>query len=243
MTGEKELRCDYLLALDLRGLPVLVVGGGAVGARKTEGLIQCGARVTVVSPKLAPQLERRVREGAVRWEPREYHVGEAGAYRLVFAAAGNPEVNRRVAEDARASGVWINVADRPELGNLRVPASFRRGPLTVAVSTAGGSPWLAQAFRKLLEEVIDPAYGPFVEQMVEARQRLRAAGVGVSERREAFAEIWRSQALDRWRSGDAPGAKAVVEAILGRWGAGDHGDSADRLAKKRSGHDPDPLGD
>ncbi|MDI3256536.1 MAG: bifunctional precorrin-2 dehydrogenase/sirohydrochlorin ferrochelatase [Kyrpidia sp.] len=243
MSGDYAERCEYPLFLNLQGVAVLVVGGGRVGARKVEGLLGAGADVTVVSPEVVPELERRVREGACRWEARRYRAGEARNYRLVFAASGDPSVNERVAAEARAAGSWVNVADRPELGNVAVPSSFRRGRLTVAVSTAGGSPWLARAFRLLLEQVVDPAYGPFVEQMVEARRRLRSAGIPAGERRQAFADIWGSAALERWRQGDAEGARAAVEAILQKWEAGDSGDASGRHAEKQAGHDPNPVGD
>ncbi|MBX6395003.1 MAG: bifunctional precorrin-2 dehydrogenase/sirohydrochlorin ferrochelatase [Alicyclobacillaceae bacterium] len=242
MDGGAEGRL-YPLFLDLHGVPVLVVGGGRVGARKVEGLLAAGAQVTVVSPRLVPALERRVQEGACRWEARPYRRGEARGYRLVFAATGNPAVNERVAADARAAGCFVNVADCPELGNVAVPSSFRRGRLTVAFSTQGGSPWLARAFRLLFEEVIDPAYGPFVDQMVEARERLRRNGVPIEERRRAFEEIWRSAAIERWRAGDEAAARAIVEEILVKWGATDHAAVADRNAKECFGGDADPVGD
>ncbi|PYR68279.1 MAG: siroheme synthase, partial [Acidobacteria bacterium] len=44
--------------LDLSGRKVLVVGGGPVAAGKVESLLAAGARVTVVSPEVHPEIER-----------------------------------------------------------------------------------------------------------------------------------------------------------------------------------------
>ena len=57
----------YPVVLGLAGHPVLVVGGGPVAERKVDGLLDAGARVTVVSPSLTERLETRAREGRIRW--------------------------------------------------------------------------------------------------------------------------------------------------------------------------------
>ncbi|HZS02102.1 MAG TPA: NAD(P)-dependent oxidoreductase, partial [Chloroflexota bacterium] len=51
----------YPVCLDLRGRRCVVVGGGAVSARKVEGLLECGAEVTVVAPALGPVLKELLR--------------------------------------------------------------------------------------------------------------------------------------------------------------------------------------
>src|SRR5215471_12326828 len=59
----------YMACLDLHGRPVLVVGGGTVALEKVLGLLECGARVTVVAPEALPELL----ELPVEWLPRAYH--------------------------------------------------------------------------------------------------------------------------------------------------------------------------
>ena len=46
-------RILYPLAVDLRGKPVLVAGGGPVAARKLAELLRCGADITVLAPDAA----------------------------------------------------------------------------------------------------------------------------------------------------------------------------------------------
>ena len=50
--------------LDVTGRECVVVGGGEVAARKVEALLEAGARVTVVSPRLSSPLESLAARGA-----------------------------------------------------------------------------------------------------------------------------------------------------------------------------------
>jgi len=61
----------YPVALDLRDRPCLVVGGGPVAEGKVEGLLDAGARVTVVSPALTERLAAWATEGRIAHRQRE----------------------------------------------------------------------------------------------------------------------------------------------------------------------------
>src|SRR5207253_2854674 len=47
----------YMACLDLEGADCLVVGGGSVGLEKARGLLDAGARVTVVAPEIGAAFE------------------------------------------------------------------------------------------------------------------------------------------------------------------------------------------
>ncbi len=151
----------YPLALtDLAQRPALVVGGGPVGERKAQGVLAAGGRVRLVSPQATATLAGWAQEGRIAWERRPYRPGDLAGVGLVFAATDDREVNRAVAQEARARGLLVNVADAPAEGNFHVPALVRRDGLVVAVSTAAGDPrraiqlrdgiraWLAESPRE-----------------------------------------------------------------------------------------------
>lgn len=48
----------YIACLKLKGRRCVVIGGGAMGLEKSEGLLACGGDVTVISPTLARSLKR-----------------------------------------------------------------------------------------------------------------------------------------------------------------------------------------
>ena len=179
----------YPVALDLRDRPCLVVGGGSVAEGKVEGLLDAGARVTVVSPALTERLASWATEGRIAHRPREYAISDLDGHHLAFSATDRREVTEVVAADARRRGVWVNAADDPKYCDFLLPSVLRRGRLQVAVSTGGASPALAARVRRDLESYFTPEYEDLVELAAEVRRELRAGG------RRADGAFWR-EALD-----------------------------------------------
>jgi siroheme synthase-like protein len=164
----------YPVNLIVDGVPCLVVGGGAIAARKAEGLRDCGALVHVVASEVGPEV-RALR--GVTWEERPYRPGEVSGYRLVMAATDDPAVNGRVFDDGSAAAVWVNSADDPSHCSFTLPAVSRRGPLTVAVSTGGHSPALAAWLRRHVDDEMGPEYETLLALLSEERARVRAGGL------------------------------------------------------------------
>jgi precorrin-2 dehydrogenase len=175
----------YPVYLELSGRRCLVVGGGLVAERRTEGLVAAGATVTVISPTLTPTLVALAADGRIRHSPRGFEPGDLHAVDLAFAATDRGEINAALFREARARGVWVNAADDPAHCTFILPAVVRRGDLTVAVSTGGTSPALARAIREELEGFLTAEYATLARIAAEARRELRAAG------RVADAETWR----------------------------------------------------
>jgi precorrin-2 dehydrogenase/sirohydrochlorin ferrochelatase len=162
----------YPIALRLDGQRCLVVGAGSVAARKVASLLSCGAQVTVIAPKISPQIECL----SARFVRRAYRPGDVGGYRLVIAATGVREVDRAVFRDAEDAGVLVNGVDDVEACRFFVPALLRRGPVTVAVSTAGTSPFLAAWLRDRIGEDVGSEIAGVAELLGEARRVLKEAG-------------------------------------------------------------------
>ena len=173
----------FPVMLDLAGRECLVVGGGVVAARKVAGLLDAGARVTVVSPGLAPAVLDIARDGRLRWWPREYATGDVTGFALVMVATDDDDVNALVAAEARERSIWVNCADDPARCDFILPSVLRRGPLTVAVSTGGASPTVAQMVREELELVLPSDYGALTEVVADVRRALRDRGIALDAQR------------------------------------------------------------
>jgi precorrin-2 dehydrogenase / sirohydrochlorin ferrochelatase len=143
----------YPVFLDLRGREVLVVGAGKVALRKVKGLLEAGAKVTVVSPHAEPEFAGL----AVDWKVRSFDWDDIQDQALIYTATDDRTVNRAVAEAATAKGIWVNVADAPEECSFLVPSRITRGNLQVAVSTSGRDPKVAISIRKGIEALLDNA--------------------------------------------------------------------------------------
>lgn len=145
---------DYLLALNLRGRLCVVVGAGRVGRRKVRGLRAAGARIRVIDP-CAQALALVDAESLCR----PYRPGDLAGALLVVAATDDPAINRSVAAEARRIGALAQAVDDPEGSDFHLPALLRRGELTVAVATAGGSPALAAAVRDEIARLFGEEWG------------------------------------------------------------------------------------
>jgi len=164
----------YPVNLVVEGVPCLVVGGGAIAARKARGLLDCGAVVHVVAPDVG--VEARALTG-LTWDERPYRAGDLEGRRLVMTATDDPAVNAQVAADATAAGLWVNSADDPANCSFTLPAVARQGELTVAISTGGHSPALAAWLRRHVEEEMGPEYDTLLRLLSEERSRVLAGGV------------------------------------------------------------------
>jgi precorrin-2 dehydrogenase / sirohydrochlorin ferrochelatase len=207
-------RTYYQAGLDLRGRTCLVVGGGAVARRKAEGLAEAGADVRVVAPRCLPM------PGAVRVALRPFEDDDLDGVTLAVAASDDRELNARVAALARRRGVWVNVVDEPEEGDLVLPAVVRRGALRVAVSTGGASPALALRIRERLDEEFGPEWGELAELLgrlrTEWEPRAIAAGVPPAARRAAWHEALDLPLAKLLAAGRAEETEAQVRVVLER---------------------------
>jgi precorrin-2 dehydrogenase/sirohydrochlorin ferrochelatase len=204
----------YPFFLDIAGRRVVVVGGGEGSARKVELLLDCGAEVLVISPECSGAFAPLRKRAGLSLLERGYKPGDLAGAVLAIAASDNPALNRAVAEDATAAGVFVNVVDQPALSQFIVPSLVRRGELMVAISTGGASPALARRLREELEQVIGPEYEAFVSLLREARQRVMQDERDPTRRRAIFERLVRSDLLERLRQGDHAGAVARMEALL-----------------------------
>lgn len=163
----------FPLFLDLDGYRCLVVVGGLIGERKACALVDCGARVVVVSPALTPALASLVAAGRLEHRARTFRASDVRRCRLVVAATGGP-ADRVVVAAARKRRVLVNAVDRPAWCDVIAPSVLRRGELQVAVSTGGRSPAPARDIRRRLEPLFGPELGALVERAGRERARARA---------------------------------------------------------------------
>ena len=187
---------DYFPAfLDLRGRRCLVVGGGPIGERKARALLECGARVVVVSPGLTPGLAALARGGRLEHRARAFRGIDVRGCTLVIAATGRATVDRAVAATARAHGALVNVVDRPAHCDLIMPSVLRRGELQIAVSTGGRSPALAREIRRSLEPLFAAEVADFVERAGRERAGARTTAPTAAARARAGERVARRALL------------------------------------------------
>jgi len=168
----------YPVFLDLHDVPVLVVGGGRIGARKAEGLAAAGARVRLVAASVSEHVDAAMIDDL---RPRSFQPDDLDGIRLVVTATGDEGVDASVSAQARARGIWTNAADQPVDCEFILPAIARRGRVSVAVSTDGASPALARELRNVIDEFLTDGIGALAETLAAERSAVQASGASTED--------------------------------------------------------------
>jgi siroheme synthase-like protein len=172
----------YPIMLKIQGEKCVVVGGGKVALRKVKMLLECGAKVTVISPILHQDLVRLAQGKAIHLIKRDYKPGDLDGAVVVIAGTDAEEVNQSVAHEAKKRGILVNVVDDPGESDFIVPSFLRRGDLTIAISTGGTSPALAKKIRTKLGQDFGKEYGLLLPLMGEVRSTVKEKAIMVREK-------------------------------------------------------------
>src|SRR3989339_74623 len=205
----------YPIFAIIENKPCLVVGGGAVGERKVADLMAAGARVTVVSRTLTPELASLADRGEIRYLSEDFTAAQVEGMALVMAATDDREVNAAVSAAAQARAIWVNVADDPEYCTFIVPAQVRRGDLTLAISTGGASPALASQLRQELQQHFGPEYGPYLDLLQRVRTRLLAERRAHPDNGPLFHRLVQSPLREAVAQGDRSRVLKLLQEVLG----------------------------
>jgi len=166
---------------------------------KVRDLLDADAKIRLIAPDATPQLAEWSQAGKLRWESRSYQKGDLVDTFLVISIA-DTDTNAQVLEEAESRHVFCNAVDDIPHCSSYASAVVRRGPLQIAISTAGNSPALAQRLRKELEERFGEEYGPWVQQLGELRSQLfRDQGIDIETRRKILHEQASATALESFR--------------------------------------------
>jgi precorrin-2 dehydrogenase/sirohydrochlorin ferrochelatase len=143
------------LILDPQKVGVGIAGSGGGYARRRTLLADAGAE-----PVLVPLGDPSALDGL----------------QVLFIAGAAREDSARLAKQARAAGILVNVEDVPELCDFHVPATVRRGDLLLSVSTGGRAPGLAKLIREWIEARFGPDWSYRTDHLAHARSGWRKEG-------------------------------------------------------------------
>lgn len=162
----------YPVHLDINNRNCLVVGGGGVGTRKVKTLLDCGARVMVISLTVSQQLQDLATSGEIQLEERSYQTEDLNDMFLVIGATDDEKLNKQISSDADGLNTLCNIADRPEVCNFILPSVVHRDDLVITISTSGKSPAFAKKLRKALENQFGEEYGTLLHLLGAIRIKL-----------------------------------------------------------------------
>lgn len=176
----------YPIMLDVRGREAVVVGGGAIAEQKVAALLEASARVTVVSPTVSARLHEWYVAHRLAIVFRAYRRGDLRGKFVAIAATDDRSVHAAIREEADAERVLLNAVDDTAYCHFIAPSVLRRGPITVAVSSAGRSPALAVRLRERIAGVVREEHG----RLAEVLGGLRDDAAALLPEQSARARVW-----------------------------------------------------
>lgn len=215
MKKNDQISPYYPLFLNIGDRKCVVVGGGPVALRKVKALLERGAKVTVVSPDLCPELSQLVESGEIQVHYREYRTGDLTGALVAIAATNESDTNLKVAREARTAAILVNVVDDTDSSDFILPSYVRRGDVTIAISTGGRSPALARKIRTELEKIFGDEYASLALLIDEVRAEVKRQGIKVNG--DAWQEVLDLDLLiDLVRRGDSERARTILLDSLKR---------------------------
>lgn len=201
--------------LDLKDRRILIVGGGSIALEKLNSLLSSGARITVVSPEAITEIRDWAVDGSLVWEQRSFHSDDVDPYYMVIAATDDPVLNALVYKCGNDKQRLSNSVDDPINCNFIMSAITRRGPMQVAVSSAGCSPALAQRVRnRVMEEILTAEIGELAEFLGDRRSEVKSRLPGYKVRQAFWERVIDSSVPDILSSGDFAGADDLFHEML-----------------------------
>jgi precorrin-2 dehydrogenase/sirohydrochlorin ferrochelatase len=206
----------YPVHLDINNRKVLVVGGGSVGTRKVKTLLDCGARVTVVSPEVSRQLRELAASGDIKLAERSYQSEDLNGVFVVIGATDDETLNQQISSDADRLNTLCNIADRPEVCNFILPSIVQRDDLVITISTSGQSPALAKKLRKTLENQFGEEYGTLLQLMGAIRKKLLQQAHKPEAHKPLFEQLINSDLIVMIQAGKTEEIDMLLFDILGK---------------------------
>lgn len=161
----------YPIMLDIKNRKCGVIGGGKVAYRKIISLLECGAKVVVISKEIISDVKTLIDEKKVEYLNENYNPKYIADLYIVYAATNEITVNKEIYKHCIEKNILVNVVDEPDICNFIVPSKIQKGDLTISVSTNGKSPMLARKIREDLEEIYDDRYEVFLDIMGQVREK------------------------------------------------------------------------
>jgi precorrin-2 dehydrogenase / sirohydrochlorin ferrochelatase len=205
----------YPVMLNLQGRHVLFIGGGWETEIKIRGLLEAGAKITLLSTGSHPELEPLEHSGRIVWHRREYHASDLDGIWLVMSHPVDKLENHEVFADAEARGILCNSVDDPDRCSFILPSVLRRGDLVIGVSTSGTAPALGVRIKQRLAQEFGPEYTDFLALLRELRPGITHGFGSFETRKKLWYALIDSGALEQFQNGNSDLARDTLETMIG----------------------------
>lgn len=206
----------YPIFLELGGRRTIVIGAGAVAARKAQALLTAGARLVVVAERIDNMMTVTCQGKNAEIIKSKYTKDYLAGAVLVIAATNNNQLNKQIYKDCQELEILCNVVDVPELCDFYVPAVVKRGDLQIAIGTEGRCPAYAGHIRKKLEKVFTEKHGLFLNELEKLRKRIIKEVEEPAARKALLGELADDKSFEYFIENDKDHWRAFVEELINK---------------------------
>ncbi len=206
---------DYLpIFVNIKNKHCLIIGGGAVAARKADLFIKSGAIVTVVAPQLKTEMKHHLANNKIVWQMGSFSpeiIANITTPKYVISATDDESVNKAVYQYCQQQNIPINVADQTEFCDFILPAIVDREPMTIAISTGGRSPVLARLMKARLETMIPAGFSKLADLVGRYRQKVKNSIASLDGRKAFWDTLLDGSFIDKAVHGNFNEAEQILD--------------------------------
>lgn len=147
---------NFPMFFPLQGRNVLIIGSGNIAMRRINTLLKFGARITVVTRSVQPELEELAHDHEICLIEKDYESykkditanwldqsqGEQALDSkpfMILACTSDEALNHRICQDGREAGILVNNASNHTECDFYFPAIVQEGDIVAGVVSAGNT--------------------------------------------------------------------------------------------------------
>lgn len=139
------------ISINVKDKKVLLIGGGKVALHKIDSLMQYANQIEIVALNVADELKAK----GVKYTEKAYEPSDLTGSILVYACTNIPELNAKIKADAAQLNILVNVVDNPAECDFVSPALYRKGYVSVAVTSNARNVYKSIEVRNKIKELLD----------------------------------------------------------------------------------------
>lgn len=170
--------------IEIKGRPVLIVGGKRAALKKMEVLLEFEAEITMIAPIFIEEI-RQVDSPLVKRIERTFRVSDVEGMHMVIAATESPEVNHVIAEACRERRILVNAVDQVKDCKFIFPSYVKQGDVVAAFGSSGKSPVVTQYLKEQNRRIVTAELAELTEKLGSLRDQVKEM-IPTEKQRKAF---------------------------------------------------------
>jgi siroheme synthase-like protein len=172
MPKVNEKKVYFPVLLSFSNKKCLVIGGGPIAFHKVKSLEKFSPQLTILAPKIDEKLNELVKKYHFEIIKKEYESKDLENFDIVIAATGKKKLSKQIWQDCKERKILVNTVDDPQHCDFILPATIKRGDLTVSIGTQGKSPFLTKEIRRWMNRMFTPEWSDVVDLAADFRKRV-----------------------------------------------------------------------